>query len=112
MLQAVHVCGNLLRGSSPNNFAKRNPSEPPGGLYCSETFTSVPEPSAAGVKCTDPALSTSAPSSDRQPINLFSISLMISAFHSTRTAARSLGDPVRMLIVHFLNGLQMVHETR
>src|SRR6185437_2466852 len=40
------------------------PNFPPGGEYFIDTFTTVPRPPLAGVNHTEPALSTSAPSSD------------------------------------------------
>src|ERR1051325_6799701 len=62
-------------GFSPKRRATAAPSAPPGGSYLSVTRTVVPRSPAAGSKRTLPALSTSAPSSERQAINSFSFSL-------------------------------------
>src|SRR5205085_5745653 len=57
--------------SRPKSLATAAPSLPPGGSYRSRTLTCVPRPPVEGVKWTEPALSTSAPSTERQPIMLF-----------------------------------------
>jgi hypothetical protein len=81
--EASQIFFDLLRRLFAEKFAIVAPTMPPGGSYSSETLTSVPRPAAPSLKRTEPALSTSAFSSERHAINSFGLSLMTSASHST-----------------------------
>src|SRR5439155_394648 len=72
----------VCAGSSPNSHATAAPILPAGGSYCMRTWTSVSS-CPVGLNRTEPALTTSAPWSVRQPIDSLITSLMISASHST-----------------------------
>src|SRR6185503_2219747 len=74
-------------GSRPNMRARNAPARPAGGSYCRCTASSVARPPRTGLKFTDPAVTTSESGSERQPITLFSTSLMISASHSMPRSA-------------------------
>src|SRR5687767_3683626 len=76
-----------VSASRPKSRATAAPTLPPGGLYCRWTVTRVPRPAAAASKFTEPALMTSAPSRERQPITWLGTSLWISASHSTTVPA-------------------------
>src|SRR5439155_9251368 len=53
-------------GALPKSLAMPAPTLPAGGSYLSSTRTSVPRPPASLRKCTEPAVSTSPPGSERQ----------------------------------------------
>src|SRR5687767_15118591 len=74
-------------GSRPKTRARKAPARPAGGVYCRCTEIWVARPSRTGLKVTAPAVTTSDSGSERQPITLFSTSLMISASHSTLRSA-------------------------
>ena len=97
-------------GSSPKSFATAAPSFPPGGLYCRCTVTRVPCGSSS--KFTEPAVEIVDPSSDCQPITLFSTSLMMRASHSTRIPAGPFATQCEIAFLAHRDGLEVLHELR